>query len=330
MRKITFSTIVIFFAVVLSSCSSQPKWILLHPSTSPSPLAQSGFAYNTNSNEGIVFGGIYKDKWSDETWIWNGNDWRKADVDNKPPAREKVAMAYDEVRDKMVIFGGSMDKTVFDDTWEWDGKDWKLIESAHKPPARCCHAMAYDNVQKRVLMYGGWNSITGEFFKDTWAWDGKDWTELSSGNIPLSAAHMLVNFSSENDVVAVPSTQYVNTWKWDGSNWSEIFSLPKPSRADSRSVYDNQYNRIIFFGGIENSTSFLNDTWFFDGQEWNLLNISSSPPARYSHIMFYDTKRHSVILFGGAGKEGLFGDTWELVLPQDLSSVIVADKTPTP
>ncbi len=46
--------------------------------------------------------------------------------------------------------------------------------------------------------------------------------------------------------------------------------------------------------------------------------------------MFYDTKRHSVILFGGAGKEGLFGDTWELVLLQDLSSAIVADKTPTP
>lgn len=330
MRKITVIIIVALFAVVLSSCSSQPKWVLLHPATSPSPLAQSGFAYDANSNEGIVFGGIYKDKWSDETWIWNGNDWHKADVANKPPAREKVAMAYDEARDKTVIFGGNMDKNVFDDTWEWDGKDWKLVRSTHTPPARCCHAMAYDNVQKKVLMYGGWNSITGEFFKDTWVWDGKDWAELPSGNIPLSAAHMLVNFSSENEVVAVPSTQYVNTWKWDGSNWSEIFSFPKPSRADGRSVYDSQYNRIIFFGGIENGTSFLNDTWFFDGRAWSLLNISSSPPARYSHIMFYDTKRHSVILFGGAGKEGLFGDTWELVLPQDLSSAIVADKTPTP
>ena len=329
MRKIIV-ILTAFLAVVLTSCSYQPKWVLLHPTTNPPPLAHAGFAYDTNSNEGMVFGGIFEDRWSDETWIWNGNDWRKADAANKPPAREKVAMAYDDARDRMVIFGGSMDKTVFDDTWEWDGEDWILVESAHSPPARCCHAMAFDNVQKKVLLFGGWNSLTGEFFNDTWAWDGKDWTKLPSGDVPLSAAHMLVNFSSENNVVAVPSTQYVNTWKWNGSNWVEVFSLPEPSRADARSAYDSQYNRIIFFGGIENGTSFLSDTWIFDGQAWNLLNLPSLPPARYAHIMFYDIKRNSVVLFGGAGQEGLLGDTWELVLPQDLSSVIIADTTSAP
>jgi len=328
MRKIT-AVLIIFFTIVLASCSSQPKWVLLHLSTNPPPLGHSGFAYDINSNEGVVFGGIFKDKWSDETWVWNGNDWRKADVVNKPPAREKVAMAYDETRDMMVIFGGRMDKTIFDDTWEWDGRDWKLVEPAHKPPARCCHAMAYDSVQKKVLMYGGWNGITGEFFNDTWVWDGKDWAELPSGAIPLLAAHMLVNFSSENNVVVVPSAQY-NTWKWNGSNWDEVFSLPKPSRADGRSVYDSQYKRIVLFGGIENGSTFLNDTWVFDGETWILLNLSPLPPARYAHIMFYDIKRNSVILFGGSGQEDLLSDTWELVLSQDLSSVIVTDKTPTP
>ena len=324
-KKITVS-IIVFFAIVLSSCSSQPKWVLLHPSTNPPPLGHSGFAYDTNSNEGVVFGGIYKDKWSDETWIWNGNDWRNANVTSKPPAREKVAMAYDEARDKIVIFGGSMDKTVFDDTWEWDGKDWKLVEPPHKPPARCCHALAYDNVQKKVFLYGGWNHITGEFFNDTWAWDGKDWTQLPSGNVPLSAAHMLVSFSSENKVVAVPASNFANTWVWDGNRWDEIPSHPYPSRADGRSVYDSGNKKVVLFGGIENS-NFLNDTWVFDGQIWDLLNIPSSPPPRYAQIMFYDLKRHSIILFGGSGKEGLLGDTWELVLPQDLSAMIVENTT---
>jgi hypothetical protein len=287
------------------------------------------FAYDINSREGVVFGGIFKDKWSDETWLWNGSDWQKVDSAVKPPAREKVAMAYDEARDKTVIFGGSMDKTVFDDTWEWDGRSWKLLEPTHKPPARCCHAMAYDNVQKTILLYGGWNQNTGEFFNDTWEWDGKDWVELPSGNVPLSAAHMLVNFSTENKVVAVPSTKFVNTWEWNGRKWNEIISLPNPSRADGRSVYDSQYKRIILFGGIENGSTFLNDTWVFDGKVWSLINTSLSPPARYAHVIFYDLKRHCIILFGGAGKESLLGDTWELVLPQDLSAVLV-DNTPTP
>ncbi|HEU0292931.1 MAG TPA: kelch repeat-containing protein [Anaerolineales bacterium] len=328
MRKIT-ATIIVFFAIVLASCSSQPKWVLLHPSINPPPLAHSGFVYDTNSNEGVVFGGIFKDMWSDETWIWNGNDWHKADVAHKPPAREKVAMAYDEVRDKIIIFGGSMDKTVFDDTWEWDGKTWQLLKPVHTPPARCCHAMAYDSMQKKVLLYGGWNHITGEFFNDTWAWDGKDWTQLPSGNVPLSAAHMLVNFSSVNKLVAVPSSTFANTWEWDGDSWNETLSHPLPSRADGRSAYDSQYKRVVLFGGIENS-NFLNDTWVFDGQTWNLLNVSSAPSPRYAHIMFYDVKRHSIILFGGAGKESLLGDTWELRLPQDLSAVIIVDKTATP
>jgi hypothetical protein len=327
MRKITVS-IIVLFAIVLVSCSSRPKWILIHPSNNPPPMAQSGFAYDTNSNEGVVFGGIYKEKWSDDTWIWNGNDWHKADSTHKPPAREKVAMAYDESRDKVVIFGGSMDKTIFDDTWEWDGKDWKLIYPAHIPPARCCHAMAYDTVQKKVLMYGGWNGVTGEFFNDTWVWDGKDWIELHHGEVPLAAAHTLVNFASQDVLVSTPSG-FNNTWEWDGKFWNQIDSYLEPDRADGRSVYDNQFKRIIFFGGISDGTTFLNDTWAFDGQKWNLLNISPAPSARYSHILFYDIKRNSVILFGGAGKDGLLGDTWELVLPEDLSSLIVP-VTPAP
>lgn len=337
---------------MLASCSPQSKWVLLHPSNNPPALAQSGFAYDINSSEGVVFGGIFKDKWSDETWLWNGSDWRKVDLADKPPAREKVAMAYDEARDRVVIFGGRMDKTLFDDTWEWDGRIWELVEPAHKPPARCCHAMAYDSVQKKILLYGGWDPITGKFFNDTWEWDGIDWTELSSGNVPPAAGHMLVNFSSENKVVAVPSTRFANTWEWNGSQWSEIISLPTPSRSDSRSAYDSDFNRIVFFGGIENrdtylngtwmcntflkgtracgsSRTFLNDTWVFDGHVWNLLNVSSPPPARFAHIMFYDKKRHSIILFGGIGTESLLGDTWELALPQDLSEMII-DKTPMP
>lgn len=319
----------LFICILLVSCSFQTKgWVLLHPSGNPPPLAHSGFAYNTHSNEAVVFGGITKDKWSDETWIWDGN-WHKADSPTKPPAREKVAMAYDESRDIMVLFGGMMNTEIFDDTWEWDGKTWKLMNPTHTPTARCCHAMAYDNVQKTVLLYGGWNQSTGEFFNDTWEWNGDDWVELPRSDVPQTAAHTLVNFSAENKVIAMPASEYGNTWQWNGEMWTEITAHPNPSRADSRSAYDRKYNRVILFGGIKDGTIFLNDTWIFNGQEWNLLNISTQPPARYAHIMFYDVKRQSVILYGGAGNEGVVNDTWELKLPQDLSALFIQE-TPMP
>jgi hypothetical protein len=68
----------------------------------------------------------------------------------------------------------------------------------------------------------------------------------------------------------------------------------------------------------------LNDTWVFDGQRWDLVNLPTQPPARYGHMMFYDAKRQSIILFGGAGDEGLLQDMWELNLPEDLSSLFSA------
>jgi hypothetical protein len=291
-------------------------------------LYHSGFAYDTNSNQAIIFGGVATDIWSDETWIWDGSNWLKANSPTNPSAREKVAMAYDEERDRVVLFGGAMDTTIFDDTWEWDGSNWQLMNPTHKPPARCCHAMAYDNIQKKVLLYGGWSHVTGEFFNDTWVWDGKDWAEVTCCGIPLSAAHTLVNFSDENRVVAVPSTEAINTWYWDGEQWSEIVKRPDPSRADGRSAYDSQYKRIIFFGGNRNGT-LLNETWVFNNQTWDLLNLATQPPARYGHILFYDTKRHSIILFGGVGSEGFLDDTWELNLPEDLSALFF-EATPTP
>ena len=328
MRKLTLY-ILGLSTLFLASCSPRSNWVFLDPNTSPPPMAQSGFAYDTDSQEGVIFGGIFQGKWSDQTWIWNGSNWRRMDVEVVPPAREKVAMAYDEARDRIVIFGGSTDKISFDDTWEWDGETWHLMEPTHTPPPRCCHAMAYDAVQKKVILYGGWNHLTGAFYNDTWSWDGEDWTQLPSGAIPLSAAHMLVRFASENKVVAVPSTRSVNTWQWDGSTWTETFSLPSPSRADGRSVYDSQYQRIILFGGIESGAVYLNDTWVFDGQNWNLLNLPSPPSPRFSPVMFYDEQRHSIILFGGATKGALLGDTWELILPEDLSGMIV-ETTPAP
>lgn len=323
-----FITTLTLGIILLAGCSPQSKWVKIQPDTNPPPIAQSGFAYDSNSNEAVVFGGIYADQWSDDTWIWNGDDWRKVDITIKPPAREKTAMAYDKKRDRVVLFGGRDPNSLFNDTWEWDGKTWQLMEPVHKPPARCCHAMAYDSVQKKILLYGGWNEKTNQFFNDTWAWDGKDWVKLVGDEVPLTAAHTMVSISSEGKVIAVPAPESVNTWEWNGSQWLEVPSHPDPSRQDSRSAYDRINHRTIVFGGYGYG-KFMDDLWIYDGIMWNQLNVPVGPQARFGHILFYDQERKSIVLFGGAGQEGVLGDTWELKLAGNISSLIIKT-TPTP
>src|SRR5207249_3318430 len=55
------------------------------------------------------------------------------------------------------------------------------------------------------------------------------------------------------------------------------------------------------------------DTWEWDGSTWVQKTPATSPPARESHAMAYDSARGRVVLFGGidSSRSLLLGDTWE-------------------
>jgi hypothetical protein len=92
-------------------------------------------------------------------------------------------------------------------------------------------------------------------------------------------------------------------------------------------AYDDKHKWTILFGGNQDG-KFLGDTWVFANRAWIELNFPTHPSPRFGHIMFYDTRRQSVIIFGGAGEENIrLNDTWELNLPDDLTGLSV---TPTP
>ncbi len=314
-----------FFAAFLSSCNST-GWHQIDTKTSPPAVTAAAVAYNSKSQKAILFGGsevVLQNNvsvlgWSDETWQWDGTNWEKLSPADHPSAREKFVMTYDESRDRIVLFGGATATSVFDDTWEWDGTNWQLMNPAHKPPARCCSAMAYDSSSKKVILYGGWDSQQNTFMSDVWLWDGKDWTQMPS-NAPLMSGHSLVDFPPKSEVISI-QTSSGGTWAWDGKKFNDLEIDSPPSRTDVRAAYDNQNGRIILFGGIKDKT-FLNDTWIFDGTSWFELQLPVAPSLRFGHVMFYDTKVHGIVLFGGFQSDNKFlNDTWELQLPKDLSS----------
>jgi len=325
-----FLSCFLIIGLCLSACQPAPApigWSTLDPEHSPPPSAYGGVAYDNVSGKAILFGGITMETWLDETWTWDGRDWEQLTPANHPPAREKPGMAYDEVRKRIVLFGGTTQDTLFNDTWEWDGSDWHQLDPAHRPPARCCHAMAYDNVSQGILLYGGWDSGTNTFLNDTWLWDGTDWAELSCCDAPQMSGHAMVTFSNQEEIIAMMTADW-GTWSWNGIQWRNLRQPGPPSRSSGWFAYDSDNHRAIFFGGHKDD-QFLNDTWVFDGIGWSELSLLTQPPPRYGHIMFYDTRRQTTILFGGVGtgKENwTLGDTWELNLPKDLDDIAV---TPT-
>ena len=63
-------------------------------------------------------------------------------------------------------------------------------------------------------------------------------------------------------------------------------------------TYDPASGKVIMFGG-DNGTTYLNDTWSFDGTTWTQIATQSAPPARTAAQMTYDSVTQKVVLFGG-------------------------------
>src|SRR5690606_31081328 len=53
-----------------------------------------------------------------------------------------------------------------------------------------------------------------------------------------------------------------------------------------------------------------NDTWAWDGSNWQQVQLNNQPPIRDSAAMVYDPVHHNVLLYGGASIAAPLNDTW--------------------
>jgi N-acetylneuraminic acid mutarotase len=109
---------------------------------------------------------------------------------------------------------------------------------------------------------------------------------------------------------------YDDMWIYDSARnlWTEIFPTIKPTaRSGHLMVYDSFNQKTILFGGWNEGVGLMNDTWVYDSQsnQWVNVSPSISPALRQSQAMCYDPIFHKVILFGGYRSVGPhFNDTW--------------------
>ncbi|MBI4712033.1 MAG: hypothetical protein HY762_01800 [Planctomycetes bacterium] len=151
-------------------------WKEVLPATKPTTRRQHAMAYDVSRACTVLVSG-YKDKgqlWLQDTWEWDGKDWKDKISDTQPPARACHGLVYDMARNKCLLFGGLNPASgALNDTWEYDGTNW-VQSSGLMPPVREALAVAYDSVRYKTILFGGYNrDVSPRLLNDTWEYGGK-------------------------------------------------------------------------------------------------------------------------------------------------------------
>jgi hypothetical protein len=173
------------------------------PCTGGPPPARFGhaLAYDSATNQVVLFGGAGTGGLLGDTWFFDGSSWTRPqhNAGPTPPARARHAMAYDPVRNKVVLFGGS-DSAARGDTWEWDdAKGWvEKLPTVHPAPRQGAQ-LAYDRARGAILLFGGSDAQT---FSDAWEWDGVEWRQESPPPpVPPRTSHAMAYDEARRRIV---------------------------------------------------------------------------------------------------------------------------------
>lgn len=290
----------------------------------PQPRMAHAMSYDSNRQRTVLFGGADpKMHELNDTWEWDGELWTQT-ADNGPAKRRHAAMAFDGVRSVCVLFGGLSGQPTLGDTWQWDGMDWTQVADKGPLP-RLGHGLVYDAARKQTILFGG-TSNEGPL-NDTWAFDGEAWTQVDETG-PSSRYHHCMAYDSVRERVVLfgglaGGSLFGDTWEWDGAAWSQTADFGPTPLFGASMIF--MKTRTVLFGGMNtagqgSTEGLLNRTWEWSGKHWTQRQ-DIGPSPRWGHQMAFDTRRSSVVLFGGLisatdPAEGepvnvLSGDTWE-------------------
>ena len=156
----------------------------------PSGRARTALVYDSRRRQVVLFGGVGEEPaprapqpFYGDTWIWEGERWRKA-AGEGPPGRYAHGMVFDERAGVVLLYSGSAAHrdAPLSDMWQWDGTRWTEIALTGATPGhRYQPVMVYDKARDRTVLYGG---RAGSH--DTWEWDGTRWHEITTPAPPAS------------------------------------------------------------------------------------------------------------------------------------------------
>ncbi|MGH9077861.1 MAG: Kelch repeat-containing protein [Acidimicrobiales bacterium] len=341
-------------------------WDALSPSGAsvPAPRQGGAMAYDGATGQVVLFGGLSGNGiLLNDTWLWNGTSWTRAQPTTSPAPTQGAAMAYDDNLRELILFGGETQPSrsdapavVSNQTWAWNGQSWYLIATPVAPPARMGATMGtYDGGSGQFVLFGGTAIDTagaGRLLDDTWTFDGSAWTLRGPGSTPPPRSAAVSSWDPEAGGLVLfggavsqgPSpgqpegvtTWLADTWTWDGQTWAQVATpVSPPARSGATLSYDGDLHAGVLFGG-QGAGGPASDTWTFNGSAWVVLTPGHPPGPRFLATASWDSQTHQLVLFGGAAGGGaVYGDTSALTVvaaspPSSTTSTPPATTPPAP
>jgi hypothetical protein len=254
----------------------------------------------------VLYGGATNEgRFLDDLWSWDGSRWtlRGRSV---PSAGH---LLYSDENRNLILAGGTAGITA-----RWEDASWVTMV---REPDRVLMAGAYDAARARFVMHGG-SGGPREAVGETLEFDGASWMRVTT-NGPSARIGGAMAFDDARDVAVLfggaafdPLRRLGDLWEWDGVTWRQPeLTSPRPAaRVTSGMAFDPRRREIVLFGGLDDASLPLADTWLWNGSSWRLAEVEG-PSARDEPYMAFDHARGVVVLFGGSGATALLADTWE-------------------
>ncbi|MCI4357232.1 MAG: PKD domain-containing protein [Thermoplasmata archaeon] len=177
--------------------------------------------------------------------------------------------------------------------------------------------LAYDSALGGTVEFDG-------YFGNTWEFGPAGWTNLSPAHEPPTRLFGSLAYDvTANELVlfgglASSGTHLLNdTWVFRGGDWYNVTGPTDPSpRYGTAAANDPFENGVLLFGGLTSNPSFptTNETFLYNGTEWNRVLTASAPPATFLASMAYESVYQQIVLFGGenvtANSSSFLNETW--------------------
>jgi hypothetical protein len=253
----------------------------------------------------LIFGGVDSNGHDlDDSWLWDGTNWRRVNPPRSPSRRDSVAMT-ETANGEAIIFGGQTANNVLSDAWAWNGATYEQIATV--TPRAEASVAAW---QGGALMFGG-RGTDGSVLGDTWLWDGAHWVALAPKDSP--SARRGHTMARANDQIILfggldAEGNYLgDTWTWDGVTWTQRSLGPDPAAYAAMAEVGGT---VLLYGGNGAQVDVVwGETWAWDGKNWQrtqALSEGLSARARYSLTKCADR----AVMFGGVVNGKILGDTW--------------------
>lgn len=284
-------------------------------STGPSARRGMAMVFDRSRNRVLLFGGIAGSTRLNDTWEWDGAQWRAITMIGALPAvRSEARLAWDPAQRRVVLFGGASNGGGrLRDTWVLSGTVWSQLgaTAAASPSTGVGSTMVLDSTRDRLMLIGGavtpWSDICS-----TSASAPGTWAAVEFGPSARTGAAIAYDTARQRAVLfgGLGSTRLGDTWEFDGANWAPMSDTGPSPRSEHAMGYDPIREQVVLFGGNTGSGAVSGETWIWNAKGW-MLASTTGPAPRDRAAMVWEPNLGGLLLHGGAISTGAANNqTW--------------------